>query len=780
MSDQTTPPTSRYAKYRASLGSEISSVRLGVEDVDEGESATTSSSIIPPLGSFPTATDAQAIGAIQEGDEEAPSLRSSSPSSATSTEYQNVDMDRILAYDETVVEESSTTADYNEGGLVAAFVIPSQPTQQTGESSSDVSAASSPDSDVSKSLSEQLAIGNIVDPLLTPESTPPSTSPRASQTIASKPDTVSSSSNKLLSSKASSDALRNAAPEHDEDTSWSEVYASANAGPTSLKPPKSPEIKRREEGRRIYFMLVQPAMVVFFLAWTDEERKERNESRNPNRPTVAPSTVTPVPTIISTPTFSPITRAPFPDDGVDESQPEFQYLLNLSFDGGDALQTPGSPQRKAYIWLSEDLSTSSNRRLTISYNDRLLQRYSLATIYYATNPDDAVSWTRTTGWLVAPDECAWYARHTGGGFADVDDDDTVCNDDGYYVSLSLSYNGLQGQLPLEIGHMTQLKSLHLSGNKLTGTLPTSLTELTSLQLFLGADNLFTGNLPSTNPGSSTSFWRDLRIWNLQDNMLSGSISDSLLQGMTQLSMWIMQRNQFSGQLPSSAMLGLSESLIYVDLGENQFTGPLPTEWGSLTNLVTLELGNNQLTSLPESLVQATNLHTLWVPFNQLKGPLVLDTEEGSSGGLKFLVDLDISFNQLTGSLPKLTDTTQLRDLELGHNQFVGDIPTTYGLLTDLMILDLQSNQLSGNIPSTLNTLTLLSEIRLDGNNLTGSVPDSVCVMFQNEFVTFYSDCRENNGPPEIDCIPGTCCTYCCADGLGCKCAFEDVGLGYLC
>jgi len=56
-------------------------------------------------------------------------------------------------------------------------------------------------------------------------------------------------------------------------------------------------------------------------------------------------------------------------------------------------------------------------------------------------------------------------------------------------SLDLSYNNLQGSIPLEIGTLSKLTFLDLSYNNLTGELPISLANLTQLVSFHISDNL---------------------------------------------------------------------------------------------------------------------------------------------------------------------------------------------------------------------------------------------------------------------------------------------------
>ncbi|XP_076949754.1 putative LRR receptor-like serine/threonine-protein kinase At5g63710 [Bidens hawaiensis] len=69
--------------------------------------------------------------------------------------------------------------------------------------------------------------------------------------------------------------------------------------------------------------------------------------------------------------------------------------------------------------------------------------------------------------------------------------------------------------------------------------------------------------------------------------------------------------------------------------------------------------------------------------------------------LKFLTQLDLNDNNLTGELPDLSSLENLQYLKLARNKFTGSIPTSWGQLSNLKYLDLSSNNLSGKIPEKL-------------------------------------------------------------------------------
>ena len=145
---------------------------------------------------------------------------------------------------------------------------------------------------------------------------------------------------------------------------------------------------------------------------------------------------------------------------------------------------------------------------------------------------------------------------------------------------------MSGEIPSELGSLSNLGVLHLSGNQLSGNIPTWLGRLPELtEVWLG-DNQLSGEIPATL--GSLSNLRVLELWG----------------------------NQLSGEIPAE-LSGLS-NLEILSLGINQLTGKLPLELGNLANLEILWLGgSNQLTGcIPEGLrdVPTGDIGELGLPF----------------------------------------------------------------------------------------------------------------------------------------------------------------------
>jgi hypothetical protein len=114
-------------------------------------------------------------------------------------------------------------------------------------------------------------------------------------------------------------------------------------------------------------------------------------------------------------------------------------------------------------------------------------------------------------------------------------------------------------------------------------------------------------------------------------------------------------------------------------GTSKLRGGIPTTIGGLP----------QLTDLGLSIGNMYNL--------QFKGPIASEV-----GKLTNLVRLDLGDNDLDGAIPtELVKLTNLTFLELERNILTGTIPTELRALTFISFLDFEDNTLGGTIPTEL-------------------------------------------------------------------------------
>ncbi|XP_062167367.1 receptor-like kinase TMK4 [Alnus glutinosa] len=198
--------------------------------------------------------------------------------------------------------------------------------------------------------------------------------------------------------------------------------------------------------------------------------------------------------------------------------------------------------------------------------------------------------------------------------------------------------------------------------------------------------------------------------------LSGTLPSNL-GSLTQLISLSLQGNYFSGPLPSLANLSSLQQL-YLD--NNNFNSIPAGFFQGLKSLKFLFLSSNSNLSpwtIPTELNQATSLVTLAAGTSNLVGPLpdIFD----SFPNLKVL---DLAFNDLTGPLPKSFGGSGIQNLSL--NNQVNGLSGTIDVLSSMTQLNqvwLQENQFTGPIPD-LSSLPGLQVLDVSNNNFTGSIP----------------------------------------------------------
>lgn len=203
---------------------------------------------------------------------------------------------------------------------------------------------------------------------------------------------------------------------------------------------------------------------------------------------------------------------------------------------------------------------------------------------------------------------------------------------------------------------------------------------------------------------------------LPDNNLTGSLP-SELGTLTSLTYVILSGNLLTGPIP--AEIGGLTALREIVLGHNGLTGSIPAEIGNATALQKIDLSYNQLTgSIPSTLGNLPALYRFYATNNQLSGPLPAEL-----GGLPNLAYIYLNTNQLSGPLPaELGNMPNLVHLFLYSNELSGPIPPELCNAANLQSIVLRDNQLSGEIPAELGNLTDLLVLRLGDNLLTGEIP----------------------------------------------------------
>ncbi|KAH0763489.1 hypothetical protein KY290_019562 [Solanum tuberosum] len=96
------------------------------------------------------------------------------------------------------------------------------------------------------------------------------------------------------------------------------------------------------------------------------------------------------------------------------------------------------------------------------------------------------------------------------------------------------------------------------------------------------------------------------------------------------------------------------------------------------------------------------------------------------GNLTFLVSLDLGSNNFHGNLPQeMVRLRRLKFLKLSFNKFKGEIPSWFGFLKQLQVLNLKNNSFTGFIPPSLSNASRLETLEISANLLEGNIPEEI-------------------------------------------------------
>jgi Leucine-rich repeat (LRR) protein len=359
-----------------------------------------------------------------------------------------------------------------------------------------------------------------------------------------------------------------------------------------------------------------------------------------------------------------------------------------------------------------------------------IERNALIALYESTNGNE---WTDNSGWKDQPLHTDGFAMPgTEGTWYGI----TVENISGekHVTRIELGFNNLNGDIPIELGNLSNLKVFDLGVNpsfnpnpipgwitttnlpqleiirldsiNLTGLIPIALGQFGNLISINLSNNSLEGNIPP-ELGSLLNL-EELLLYN---NQLTGDIPDELAN-LTKLKNLDLESNQLSDSFPDW-VTNLTD-LWNLNLGGCGLTGTIPQEIGNLTNLITLVLSNNQLTgTVPTEICQLTKLNYLNLSNNDLSGDILTTIV-----CLDNLQVLYLFSNEFTGSIPvELGNLSKLTNLYLGDNRFSGTLPSELSYLSNLKDLFLQSNMFIGEIPLTFTNLTDLEYLYIVYNGL---------------------------------------------------------------
>ena len=234
------------------------------------------------------------------------------------------------------------------------------------------------------------------------------------------------------------------------------------------------------------------------------------------------------------------------------------------------------------VWATDPDGLSAMQVFAVTV--RLTDRQVLEILYDELGGDN---WNVNTNWKTDKPLDEWYGVGT--------------NVAGRVVTLRLSRKSLTGEIPSELGDLSNLRDLLLHDNSLTGEIPSELGDLSRLEDLSLGDNSLTGEIPPELGDLS-----NLEDLHLYANSLTGEIP-SELGDLSNLAALYLHDNLLTGEIPTE--LSDLSNLEGLGLGNNRLTGEIPSELGDLSNLRDLLLHNNSLTGeIPPDFL---NLSALW-------------------------------------------------------------------------------------------------------------------------------------------------------------------------
>ncbi len=131
-------------------------------------------------------------------------------------------------------------------------------------------------------------------------------------------------------------------------------------------------------------------------------------------------------------------------------------------------------------------------QLGLPFCSAATDREALVALYQATH---GANWENNANWLSAAPLDTWRGVTTG--------------ENGRVIALDLSENRVSGEIPPELGQLTNLTWLNLDSNQLNGSIPSELGNLNNLEFLILGDNQLSGDIPSALGQLTNLTWLDL-------------------------------------------------------------------------------------------------------------------------------------------------------------------------------------------------------------------------------------------------------------------------------
>ncbi|PAN31707.1 hypothetical protein PAHAL_5G439300 [Panicum hallii] len=293
-------------------------------------------------------------------------------------------------------------------------------------------------------------------------------------------------------------------------------------------------------------------------------------------------------------------------------------------------------------------------------------------------------------------------------------------------AVNLGQNYVAGTMPPWLGECQDLTFLDLSFNRLEGSMAAELAIGCLTYLNVSGNSLSGPLLSSTESQCSSRLIGDDIVMQYYDelvgNVLIGNPFGSELASIANVTLHDFSNNGFGGALPSITV-SLDRNYSYgLWLNGNMFNTTLSARFFGFCKVATgvaINLSSNQLSGSLDMLSSCISIHNFDAGYNNFSGSIPADV-----GGLHFLRRLVLSGNNLTGQIPgQFGDLAALEVLDLSRNSLTGSIPLHLTDASHLQVLRLDHNRLSGTIPPSFSELAQLTVLDVSFNNLSGDIPN---------------------------------------------------------